>query len=51
MDFFTTRSWNFPNDNSILLQNEMNDTDQKVSYGFRDIGKETSYIDSYGILR
>jgi len=32
LDFFTSHSWIFPNDNSVFLQNEMSDTDQKVSY-------------------
>jgi hypothetical protein len=31
LDFFTSHSWLFPNDNSVSLQNEMNDVDQKVS--------------------
>ncbi|CAF1275718.1 unnamed protein product [Rotaria sordida] len=30
LDFFTTHSWVFPNDNSILLQNEMSDVDQQI---------------------
>jgi fatty acyl-CoA reductase len=33
LDFFTSHSWVFPNDNSIALQNEMNDIDQKI-FGF-----------------
>jgi fatty acyl-CoA reductase len=33
LDFFTSHSWSFPNDNSIALQNEMNDIDQKI-FGF-----------------
>ncbi|CAF3674437.1 unnamed protein product [Rotaria sp. Silwood1] len=33
LDFFTSHSWLFPNDNSVLLQNEMNDIDQKI-FGF-----------------
>jgi len=33
LDFFTSHSWLFPNDNSISLQNEMNDLDQKL-FGF-----------------
>ena len=37
LDFFTSHSWIFPNDNSRLLQNEMSDVDQRVklpSYAF-----------------
>lgn len=30
LDFFTTHSWIFPNDNSILIQNEMNETDKRI---------------------
>ncbi|CAF1161824.1 unnamed protein product [Adineta ricciae] len=30
LDFFTSNSWIFPNDNSVLLQNEMSDIDQKI---------------------
>jgi len=30
LDFFTSHSWIFPNDNSVALQNEMSDIDQKV---------------------
>ncbi|CAF3527600.1 unnamed protein product [Adineta steineri] len=30
LDFFTSHSWSFPNDNSLGLQQEMNDTDQKI---------------------
>ncbi|CAF3077294.1 unnamed protein product [Rotaria socialis] len=30
LDFFTSHSWLFPNDNSVFLQNEMSDIDQKI---------------------
>ncbi|CAF0826788.1 unnamed protein product [Adineta steineri] len=33
LDFFTSNSWIFPNDNSVSLQNEMSDIDQKI-FGF-----------------
>jgi len=33
LDFFTSHSWLFPNDNSVMLQNEMSDIDQKI-FGF-----------------
>lgn len=32
LDFFTSHSWIFPNDNSRALQNEMNDVDQRVRF-------------------
>jgi len=30
LDFFTSHSWVFPNDNSLALQNQMSTTDQKI---------------------
>jgi len=42
LDFFTSHSWIFPNDNSVALQNEMSDIDQKI-FGF-DL-KDLSWYD------
>jgi fatty acyl-CoA reductase len=38
LDFFTSHSWIFPNDNSILLQNEMTDVDQRIfNFDLKDL--------------
>jgi len=38
LQFFTSNTWIFSNDNSILLQDEMNDTDQQLfSFDMKDL--------------
>jgi len=50
LDFFTSNSWVFPNDNSVRLQNEMNDIDRKVNSYFQIQYKKNSLLIRYLVL-
>ena len=34
LEYFTTRQWEFTNDNYLMLINQLNETDQKVNFSF-----------------